>query len=174
MNTILLLSFLAAASLPNAQIAPQLNPASELLKKRDVLTDFTLPDVKGKKVKLSDFKGKVVVISFWATWCKPCLKELKFMQKLQKKKKGAFEIFAISTDAPDTYARVRAMVKKKKWPFVVLTDQDGQVTKTLNPRIANPYTILVDKKGKLAAQHEGFTSGDKKQYEEYITKLLAE
>ena len=174
MNTLALLGFLAAASLPNSQVAPQLNPASELAQKRGVITDFTLTNVKGKKVKLSDYKGKVVVISFWATWCKPCLKELKFFQKLQKKKKNAFEIFAISTDAPDTYGRVRAMVKKKKWPFVVLTDQDGQVTKTLNPRIANPYTILVDKKGKSAYEHEGFTSGDEKQYVEYITKLLAE
>ena len=174
MNTLLFLSFLTAASLPNAQVAPQLNPATKLSEKRDVIADFTLTDVKGKKVKLSDYKGKVVVISFWATWCKPCIKELKFFQKLQKKKKGSFEIFAISTDAPDTYARVRAMAKKKRWPFVVLTDQDGQVTKTLNPRIANPYTILVDKKGKSAYQHEGFTSGDEKQYVEYITKLIAE
>ena len=174
MNTLLFLSFLSAASLPQSQAATALNPATELSQKRSVIADFTLTDVKGRKVKLSDYRGKVVVISFWATWCKPCLKELKFFKKLHKKKKGAFEILAISTDTPDTYARVRAMAKKKKWPFAVLTDQDGQVIKTLNPRIANPYTILIDKSGKVAAQHEGFTSGDEKKYDKYLTQLLSE
>jgi peroxiredoxin len=167
-------SLIASLSLPFTSAVAPFQATSGISDKRDVLADFQLTDVKGKKVKLSDFKGKPVVISFWATWCKPCLKELKFLQKLQKKQKNKFEILAISTDNPDTYARVRSMAKKKRWPFVVLTDQNGQVTKTLNPRLANPFTILVDKKGKRAGQHEGFTSGDEKQYEESIAKLIAE
>jgi len=174
MKILALASLITTLALPVGQSISHFHAASGISDKRDVIADFQLTDIKGKKVKLSDFKGKPVVISFWATWCKPCLKELKFLQKLQKKQKNKFEILAISTDAPDTYARVRAMAKKKRWPFVVLTDQNGQVTKTLNPRIANPFTILVDKKGKRAGQHEGFTSGDEKQYKESIAKLIAE
>jgi len=142
---------------------------------RPAVSDFTAKNLEGGRVKLSDYAGKVVVVNFWATWCVPCLQELPFLEKLYRER-GAegLVVLAVSVDGPDTLSRVRSVVKKKKWTMPVLLDPDGSLSAVLNPRGTNPYTLFVDRRGRLAKFHEGYQSGDEKEHAETIAKLLEE
>jgi len=132
-------------------------------------------DLKGNKVRLSDMKGNVVVISFWATWCVPCKKELKLLSKhLKTKKEKGMRVLAISMDGPETAADVRATVKRYRWSMPIIHDKDGSITSVHNPRSAAPYTIFIDRQGRIAYAHEGFSQGDQDQLEKRIDDLLAE
>ena len=138
------------------------------------VADFSLKNAKNKKVSLSDFKGQVVVINFWATWCKPCKQELPFLNKYYKELKDqGLVVLAISTDDARTRAAVRKTVKQKKLKMPVLLDPDGKVTATLNPRVQMPYTLYVDHEGNEAGHHDGFTSGDEVKMLAKIKELLA-
>lgn len=136
---------------------------------------FELKDLSGKRVRLDDFAGKVVVVNFWATWCVPCIHELPHLQRLQEQyaDKGLV-ILAITTDGPETLSEVRKTVRSKKWTMPILLDQDGSVKSRLNPRGTNPYTLFVDRRGRRAHDHEGYIPGDEKSYEKTIVELLAE
>lgn len=142
---------------------------------RATVPKFALKDLKGKRVRLQDLKGKVVVISFWATWCVPCKQELDELQRFYETYEGGdFEVLAISTDGPETASAIRGTVKKHKWGFKVLHDGEGQATSLLNPRGVTPYSMFVDRKGKLAYDHEGYSRGDAAKMIERIKGLLAE
>ena len=150
--------------------APEAAPAA-----RKAAPDFELKDLSGKRVRLSSLAGKVVIVNFWATWCGPCLQELPHLDKLQQEHKDAgLVVLAISTDGPDTLAQVRSVAKRQKWTMPVLLDQEGKVSGLLNPRGTNPYTVFVDRAGRIAEAHEGYTAGDEKDYAEWAKKLVGE
>ena len=131
--------------------------------------------LKGETISLSDLKGSVVVVSFWATWCVPCKKELKILSKyLKAKKDKGFQVIAISMDGPETASEVRSTVKRYRWSMPIIHDKDGSITSVHNPRSAAPYTIFVDRQGRIAHAHEGFSQGDQEKLEGRIDKLLAE
>jgi thiol-disulfide isomerase/thioredoxin len=157
--------------------APLDTEASELRapEKRSKVAGFRLKDLSGKQVQLSDFAGKVVVVNFWATWCVPCIQELPHLDKLQARYgKDGLVVLAVTIDGPETFSRVRSVVQRRKWKMPVLLDQDGSVAGLLNPRGTNPYTMFVDRGGRLARDHEGYSSGDEVQHEATIKALLAE
>ncbi len=110
---------------------------------------FTLPDLDGKEMSLSDFRGKVVFLNFWATWCKPCEDEMPSMQKLYEDQEGkAFEIVAVSLDSegPDV---VREFVEEYGLTFVVLHDRRGRVKETYKTT-GVPETFIIDQNGVIA------------------------
>ncbi|MFN3201223.1 MAG: TlpA disulfide reductase family protein [Bradymonadia bacterium] len=163
-----LLALFATTSLASAS---DLTPPE----KRSAIADFALKNIKGKKVKLSELKGKVVIINFWATWCGPCKQELPFLDQYQKdlKDKG-LEVLAISIDSPQTLSEVRVLAKRKRWKMNVLLDQDGSTLAALNPRGTPPFTVGVDREGRIAFQHEGYASGDEVEIKKHIDTLIAE
>lgn len=111
--------------------------------------DFTLPDLEGKPVSLKDFRGKVVFLNFWATWCKPCEEEMPSMQGLYEGLKGEpFEIVAVSVDSegPET---VRKYADKYGITFRVLHDRKGRVKETYKTT-GVPETFIIDQKGFIA------------------------
>jgi peroxiredoxin len=138
--------------------------------------DFELKDLTGKRVRLSSLQGKVVIVNFWATWCGPCLQELPHLDKLGKELQAdGLIILAISTDAPQTIAQVRSVAKRERWSAMdVLLDPDGKVFASLNPRGTNPFTLIIDRSGKIAEVHEGYNPGDEKMYGEWARRLLKE
>ncbi len=111
--------------------------------------EFTLPDLDGKPVRLSDFRGKVVFLNFWATWCKPCEDEIPSMQILYESLKDQpFEIVAVSvdTEGPDV---VKKFVKEYGITFTVLHDRKGKVKEEYKTT-GVPETFIIDQNGVIA------------------------
>jgi peroxiredoxin len=142
---------------------------------RAAISDFSLNALAGDSVRLADHQGEVVVISFWATWCAPCLQELEHLNRFQETygEKG-FTVLAISTDDANTAANVQRVAKRNKWSMTVLLDQEGKVSSVLNPRGTNPFSLFLDREGRLVLSHEGYAPGDETRYEALIQSLLAE
>ena len=148
--------------------------AAELNTVRPQAPDFTLQMLNGESFSFNAVKGKVVVVSFWASWCKPCIQELGFLKTLQAKHPNDLAVLAIATDDPNTISKVRMVVKRKKLTMPILLDQDGTVMGQLNPRGSLPFSVYIDKKGGIASVHDGFASGDETKLEAVINALLAE
>ena len=161
-----LLSFLAAVMIISsiAQIASAIEIGSPV-------SDFELADLNGKNIKLSDFKGKTVIINFWATWCPPCKKEMPDFDLLDKelKKKNDAVLLAVNmTDGKrDTKSKVEAFVKENGYGMRVLLDTEGKAAKLYDIKWL-PTTVVVDRKGKLHWQIFGETT------KETVLKVIKE
>jgi peroxiredoxin len=116
--------------------------------------DFTLKDINGNQVSLSSFKGKVVLLNFWATWCPPCRAEMPSMNKLQQmlKNKGLV-IIAISTDS--RIDEPKYFIKQNPVDFTVLHDSNLKVSRNLYKVFMMPTTFLIDKKGVIVEKYFG-------------------
>lgn len=137
--------------------------------------NFTLRTLSGERVKLSDYEGKVVMLSFWATWCAPCKQELPVLQKLlDKHGEDGLAVLAVNIDDPKTAAEVRRFVADRKLTMPIPLDGDSKVLGRFNPRYALPFLQLIDHKGRRASQHTGFTSGAEQALEQEVLGLLAE
>lgn len=113
------------------------------------MTDFTLPGLDGTPKKLSDYKGKVIFLNFWATWCKPCEDEMPSMQALYKGLAGQnFEIVAVSVDTEGPEV-VRKYAKRFGLTFPILLDRRGKV-KDVYKTTGVPETFIIDQNGIIA------------------------
>jgi peroxiredoxin len=111
--------------------------------------DFTFPGLDGKMVSLSDYRGKVVLVNIWATWCPPCVEEMPSMEKLYKKFEGKdFEILAVSIDSLGLKV-VAPFMKKYKLSFPALIDSEGTI-RMLYWTTGVPESFIIDKDGILA------------------------
>jgi peroxiredoxin len=110
--------------------------------------DFSFPDLNGRNLRLSDHRGKVVLLNIWATWCPPCVYEMPSMEKLYREFKGEnFEILAVSIDAGGGDI-VAPFMKKHQLTFPALLDPEGTI-KTLYGVTGVPESYIVDKQGIL-------------------------
>jgi len=135
---------------------------------------FGLPALKGgKTVRLADFAGKVVVVDFWASWCKPCKKELPELSRLQKKyAKHGLAILAISVDEEPEAAR--RFTKKVDGELRWLWDKGGKkVASRYNPP-KMPTSYFIDRKGVIRYVHRGFEKSDLPKIKAEIRRLLAQ
>lgn len=142
---------------------------------RSQAPDFSLRTLSGERVKLSDYRGKVVLLSFWATWCGPCKQELPVLQALMDKHgKDGLQVLAVNIDDPKTVAEVRRFVADRKLTMPVPLDTDSKVLGRYNPRIALPYLQVIDTEGRRAFQHTGFTSGAEATLATEVLALMGE
>ncbi len=134
--------------------------------------NFTLKTINNKSVSLSDYKGKVVFINFWATWCPACKIELPSIEKLSERfKNKPFVVIAVNVD--ESYPEnVKKFAQRMNLTFPVLID-NGDVSKAY--RINSiPTTFIINKNGKIAAIVAGARSWDKQSYIDAFDKLIAE
>lgn len=137
-------------------------------------SDFTLRDVEGRNVRLSDYRGKVVMLDFWATWCQPCEAEIPHLQELYTKYKDqGFVVLAISMDGPETIANVGPFARRYNLEFPILLDEETRVTGIYNPKRSAPLSVLVDRSGRIAQTRAGYNVGDEKVIEAEVQRLLA-
>jgi peroxiredoxin len=125
-------------------------PKLQALKDRDPAPDFTLTNPDGKKVSIKDFRGKVVFLNFWASWCEGCREEMPSMERLYKEFKGkGLEILAVNVKEQRPTAV--AFYKKLQLTYPVVLDPDGEVG-LLYGAFGLPVTYLIDRKGILLAR----------------------
>lgn len=128
-------------------------------------------NLEGKQVDLQDQldKNKLTILSFWATWCKPCKDELDAVSAVYDdwQKKYNVELVAVSIDDSRTQRRVIPMIEQKEWPYTFLVDPNSNAKRALNFRVI-PQTFLVDKDGKIIYSHTGYTPGAEFELEEKI------
>jgi peroxiredoxin len=139
-----------------------------------MVPNFELKDIDGKTFKLSDQLGRgPVVIDFWATWCKPCLRALPHLEALRKKYESQqLVVVAISVDESRTQSKVKSYVKTHGYGFRVPLDPNQEVFRKLGGR-AMPHQVIVAPDGSRIAVHTGYREGDERQLERHITEALA-
>jgi len=133
--------------------------------------NFTLKDLSNKDVKLSAFKGKVILLDFWATWCGPCKVEIPWFIEFQNKYgKDGLQVIGVSID--DTLAKLKPFVDQMKMNYVVLQGLDrDDVQDAYGPMFGVPVTAVISRDGKVCAKHVGLSS--KESLEKMIRALLA-
>ena len=154
------------------------NPASSTPTKaflkpadRKMAPDFTLNDASGNPVKLSDSRGQVVLLNFWATWCAPCKQEIPWFIELQQAyRHRGFTVLGVSLDG-DGWKVVMPYVEAKKvnYPMMIANDD---VTREYDGLIALPTTLIIDKSGRIAAIHVGLCT--RQEYEADVNAVLNE
>lgn len=133
--------------------------------------NFELTDIDGKKVKLSEFRGKVVLLNFWATWCGPCKAEMPSLNSLYLAMRDKeFIILAISVDASEK--PVKSFMSEKKIAFPVLMDKDKEISFDLYGVAGIPVSFLLDKNGIVTEKFMGEREWDSPDIKNKVLKLL--
>lgn len=119
-------------------------------------------------------KGKVIIVSFWATWCTPCKEEMKAVHPIYEELKAqGVEYVAVSIDNTKTMARVGPFVASKGYTFPILLDPNKEIFETVNGTEV-PYTLVYDMRGKLRYKHDGYLEGDIEHLKEEALGLVVE
>lgn len=134
--------------------------------------NFTLKSRSGKNIKLSELRGEVVMLNFWASWCGPCRKEMPLLEQIHKKyKKLGFTLLGVNVEQ-DTRA-AKNYLKDVKVSFPILFDPANKTSKLYNVS-AMPTTILIDRNGNKRFLHKGYKAGYENDYKKQIKELLRE
>ena len=135
--------------------------------------DFSLENINGELVSLSDYRGKVVLLSFWATWCHSCKSEMDFLVKLRQQYHAqGFEVLSINVEAADMKGAAISIARSKKVIFPILFDVDGNVSSHYNPDLQLPYSVIIDRQGLERFILKGFVPTEEQHITSTIEKLL--
>ncbi|MDJ0938226.1 MAG: TlpA disulfide reductase family protein [Woeseiaceae bacterium] len=156
----LALSLFAATSLASSGLAGRPAP------------DFALKSSTGENMRLSEYRGDVVMINFWATWCGPCRQEMPLLDDLyQRYQRVGFNLLGVNID--DDSNRAMAMIRELGVDFPVLFDNRKEVSKMYDVD-AMPVTVIVDREGTVRYVHQGYKPGYEEKYLNEIRTLLRE
>jgi peroxiredoxin len=152
--------FFASSSLASSGLAGQPAP------------DFVLKSASGTNLRLSEYRGKVVMINFWATWCGPCRQEMPLLNDLYSRyERVGFSLLGVNID--DDSRRAMDMAEELGVSFPVLFDERKEVSRLYQVE-AMPVTVLVDREGKVRHVHLGYKPGYEEKYLTEIRALLRE
>jgi peroxiredoxin len=153
-------SIIAASSLASSGMEGQQAP------------DFALKSSTGENMRLSEFRGDVVMINFWATWCGPCRQEMPLLDELYSRyQRVGFNLLGVNID--DDSNRAMNMIEELGVNFPVLFDARKEVSKLYEVE-AMPVTVIVDRKGTVRYIHHGYKPGYEDMYLDQIRSLLRE
>jgi peroxiredoxin len=157
----LIATFALSAAVPASAIAPA-----------SAAPDFTLRTLTGPNLRLSEQRGQVVLVNFWATWCGPCRKEMPQLNKLYEKYHAAgFQLLGVNVD--DDTRKAAEIAAKLGLAFPVLLDADKSASKAYDLN-AMPSTVLIDRDGRVRYVHRGYVDGYEDTYDQQIRQLLKE
>src|SRR6266851_1399626 len=158
---------LMGALLSSCSSSPPMRATAASAKDRKAAPDFTLTDANGVPVKLSDYKGKVVLLNFWATWCGPCKLEIPWFIEFEKTYKDrGYATLGVSLDE-DGWQAVKPFARQKAINYTVMVGND-RVAQLYGGIDSLPSTFLIDRDGRIASVHLGLVS--KRDYEAEILK----
>jgi thiol-disulfide isomerase/thioredoxin len=133
---------------------------------------FQLDSAAGKAVNLADYKGQVVLLNFWASWCGPCRKEMPILEQLHKQYKSkGFTMVGVNVE-PNSADAVN-WLKSTPVSFPILFDRDSSVSKLYRVQ-GMPNTVIVDRNGKVRYVHRGYKPGEENEYLDQIRTLIRE
>ena len=133
---------------------------------------FTLASRAGQDVSLTQYKGQVVMINFWASWCGPCRQEMPLLESIYKKyNKMGFTMLGVNVE-PDSNA-ANEWLKQTPVSFPILYDKESKVSKMYDVA-GMPSTVIIDRTGKLRMVHRGYKPGDENEYLDSIRSLIRE
>jgi len=134
--------------------------------------DFTLKSNRGENVKLSEHRGKVIMINFWASWCAPCRKEMPHLEELyQRYKDGGFTLLGVNVEEDASAAK--DLLKEVRVSFPILFDSDNKVSQMYNVE-AMPSTVILDRDGNMRFIHKGYEAGYEDEYQKQVRELITE
>ena len=131
---------------------------------------LTLPDLAGGNHSLADYRGRVVLVNFWATWCEPCRDEMPSIERLRRSFQGRpFAVLAVNLAEPES--RIRAFLERMPLDFPVLLDRDTAVAKAWRARIL-PATFIIGPDGRIRYSHLGELDWSQDSVRHAIAALL--
>ena len=134
--------------------------------------DFTLTDANGQPVTLSDLRGQVIMINFWASWCGPCRQEMPLLEQIhQRYEPLGFTLLAVNVE--ENSADGQAFLQERPVSFPVLYDPQNGISK-LYDVVAMPSTVLIDRQGNIRYLHHGYKPGYENDYQDQIRALARE
>lgn len=135
--------------------------AAALCQAQEISPNATVKDLSGNSIQMGDvLKNDVVIVSFWATWCKPCQNELDALAEIEDTWADKIRVVAISTDDARSASKVKSTVKAKMWPYEVYTDENSTLAKSLN--ISTIPFVMIVADGKTVYSHTGYTPGSER------------
>lgn len=139
------------------------------------LPHVTLKDINGKAVRLDTLSngGKPIIIDFFATWCKPCNRELSAISEVydQWQSETGVRLIAVSIDQAHHINKVKPLVDQLGWPYEVLLDPNSELKRALGVQLI-PYTLIVDGDGKIVYKHSGYVDGEEEELFEQVKKIV--
>jgi len=134
--------------------------------------DFTLKSASGKNLKLSEHRGEVVLLNFWASWCGPCRKEMPYLEQIQEKYADyGFTVMGVNVE--EDSSKAKKMLKDIPVSFPILYDTSNSVSKAYKVS-AMPTTVIIDRDGNMRYLHKGYKGGDEATYKQWVKKLIRE
>jgi peroxiredoxin len=134
--------------------------------------DFSLKSSTGENLRLSEYRGDVVMINFWATWCGPCRQEMPLLDELYSRyQRVGFNLLGVNID--DDSRRAMQMIEELGVNFPVLFDARKEVSKLYEVE-AMPVTVIVDRSGNVRYIHHGYKPGYEDKYLDQVRSLLRE
>jgi len=145
-----------------------------ILAAQSILPDFTLETMDGRKITLSEVTAESgVILSFWATWCKPCVRELGKLEEMEEfLAQHNVIVIAVNEDGPRTRPRVKPFVTREGWSFDILMDP-GHRVKNQSGIAELPETFIIGANNEVFYRHSGYKPGDEAIYERKVRELFA-
>lgn len=149
-----------------------LSPMGMALDASGPAANFTLKSADGDNVRLSEYRGQVVLINFWASWCGPCRQEMPELDTIHQKYAGlGFTVFGVNVE--QDRAMADKVLRDIPVSFPILFDDANQVSELYGVD-AMPVTVLVDRRGEIRYMHRGYKPGYEDQYEAQVRALIKE